>query len=75
MNSGGGAGRHTSTKPTSTGKAYHYQKYDALNPKYVQFKSRDSQHKKTNSFSVGGLAAAYSTYSKGGSKMKNVQMD
>ena len=37
---------------------------DALNPKYIQFKSRDSQHKKTNSYSLGGLTAAFSSYNK-----------
>lgn len=61
LNSGN---RQTSSKPGG-GKQYQHQqqhsRYDALNPpKYIQFKSRDTQHKKTNSYSVGGLSAAFS---------------
>jgi hypothetical protein len=64
------------TKTQSGGKAYtnNNNKYDALNPKYIQFKSRDSQHKKTNSYSMGGFSGALTSYSKGSSKAKNLNV-
>jgi hypothetical protein len=77
INSGGnnqGLGRVTSNgKTASTGKAYHNSKYDALNPKYIQFKSRDTQHKKTNSYSIGGFSGGMSSYQKS-SKAKNLNV-
>ncbi len=76
--SGGGAqgmARVTSNGKTgSNGKAYHNSnKYDALNPKYIQFKSRDVQHKKTNSYSLGGFSGSMSSYQKS-SKAKNLNV-
>ena len=66
--------RVTSTGKTgSNGKAYHNSKYDALNPKYIQFKSRDVQHKKTNSYSLGGFSGSMPSYQKS-SKAKNLNV-
>ena len=76
IGSGGGQGmaRVTSNgKTASNGKAYHNSKYDALNPKYIQFKSRDVQHKKTNSYSLGGFSGSMSSYQKS-SKAKNLNV-
>lgn len=76
VNSGGqGMARVTSNGKTggSNGKAYHNSKYDALNPKYIQFKSRDVQHKKTNSYSLGGFSGSMSSYQKS-SKAKNLNV-
>ena len=68
-------GRVTSNGKTtgSSGKAYQNSKYDALNPKYIQFKSRDVQHKKTNSYSLGGFSGSMSSYQKS-SKTKNLNV-
>ena len=64
----------TTGKQVSSGKAYqNNSKYDPLNPKYIAFKSRDSQHKKTNSYSMGGFAGSMSSYQKS-SKAKNLNV-
>ena len=68
MNKGTNSG-----KQAASGKAYQNQKYDPLNPKYIAFKSRDSQHKKTNSYQMGGFTGSMSSYQKG-SKAKNLNV-